>query len=155
MGQVGGSQTHTRATGQAGSVPVQEWFQWTSKPCPDGHSFDIWQMGKWWGSGGEADGEMRVGGGQMTPSVSRFKRGRLLEGKEPLRLAFRAREGVGSCWKEEGPLCLTFRVREGDRGNLEGKEPPPSCMNCKTEVSLWWVAAYYSPGIHIPSAGTD
>ena len=91
-------------------------------------------------------------------SVSHFEQGRwgLLEGKEPLRLAFRAREGDGSCWKEKnpsvshfkrgrgggwlegnGPLHLAFRVREG-RGVVGRKRPPPSRISSEGGEGVGW-----------------
>jgi len=121
-------QTHTHATGQAGSVPIWAW------------------------------------------SILHFEQGRwgLLEGKEPLRLTFQAREGrgvvgrkrpppsrisseggEGGGWKEmapsvshfkrgrgggwlegNGPLHLAFQAREG-RGVVGRKRPPPSRISSK------------------------
>jgi len=75
----------------------------TSKPCPDGHSFDIQWLGKWWRRGRWGDG------GQMTPSVLHFKQGRGLEVKRaPSISLFEGGRGLGVVGRRRAPSISCF-----------------------------------------------
>jgi len=55
-----------------------------------------------------------------------------LEEKPPLRLAFRAREGVGGWLAKKRPPLSCVSSKGGSRGGAwQRNDPPPSCVSSK------------------------
>jgi len=63
------------------------------------------------------------------------------EGRRPLRLAFRAREGLVGGWKEEGPSVSRFERGRGWWMWLEGT-PPGRVVVVEGEVELQQVVKF-------------
>ena len=65
--------------------------------------------------------------GHGPPSASLFEQGRGVgvgwEGENPLRLAFRAREGDVGGLEEDGPFRLAFQATGRGGGGLKGHSP--------------------------------
>jgi len=123
----------------------------TLKPCPDGCSFDVWEVVEADGGGWRTDGppllcfkwgwRNRVAGRNGPPSVSRFERGKgmgWLEGRETPLSCSKNREGSRGGWKQIIPSVLHFEQARGIRGGWKVENPLHLAWKIREGIGGGW-----------------